>query len=101
MGSEKITETKVDPNIFRYQTLISLMLSSQTKDEITSSAMKNLINYGLTIENILKLKKEELEKLIYPVGFYKRKSEYILKTSLILKEKYKSKYSKTLKNFDK
>jgi len=101
MGSEKITETNVDPNIFRYQTLISLMLSSQTKDEITSSAMKNLINYGLTIENILKLKKEELEKLIYPVGFYKRKSEYILKTSLILKEKFKSKYSKTLNNFDK
>eukprot|EP01080_Neovahlkampfia_damariscottae_P010331 gene10331-2747_t len=88
MGAECISEKNVEPNVFRFQTLISLMLSSQTKDEITSAAMKKLINHGLTIENILKLDKNELEKLIYPVGFYKRKSEYILKTSLILKEKY-------------
>jgi endonuclease III len=90
MGSSSIVENDVNESTKRYQTLISLMLSSQTKDEVTSAAMKKLQTFGLTVENILKLEKEELEKLIYPVGFYKRKSEYILKTTKILKEKFNS-----------
>lgn len=47
------------------------MLSSQTKDQITFDAMNRLKNYGLTPEHIIESKVDEIEKLIYPVSFYK------------------------------
>lgn len=47
------------------------MLSSQTKDEVTYEAMKRLKNYGLEPSKIIEIQKNDLEKLIYPVSFYK------------------------------
>lgn len=47
------------------------MLSSQTKDPVTFAAMDRLKNYGLTPQNIVNIKTEDLEKLIFPVAFYK------------------------------
>ena len=47
------------------------MLSSQTKDEVTSAAMGRLKQHGCTIDNILKTSDDELGKLIYPVGFWR------------------------------
>ena len=53
MGSDKLGEKKASKNEYAYHTLIGLMLSSQTKDEMTAKAMKKLKEYGLTIDNIL------------------------------------------------
>lgn len=55
----------------RYQVLISLMLSSQTKDQVTFAAMEKLKAYGLTVENVLKTPANKIGELIYPVGFWK------------------------------
>ena len=55
----------------RYQNLLALMLSSQTKDEITSAAMTRLKAHGCNVETILTTPIEKLRALIYPVGFYK------------------------------
>lgn len=55
----------------RYQVLISLMLSSQTKDQVTFAAMEKLKAHGLTVENILKTPTSKIGELIYPVGFWK------------------------------
>ena len=57
--------------VYRYQVLLSLMLSSQTKDQITHAAMKKLRQHGCTIDNILKTSDKVLGDLIYPVGFWK------------------------------
>lgn len=57
--------------VIRYQTLISLMLSSQTKDQVTFAAMERLKERGLSVDNVLAMSDEELGKLIYPVGFWK------------------------------
>ena len=51
--------------------LISLMLSSQTKDMVTGGAMTNLKKHGLTIENILKTPEEDIARMIHPVVFWK------------------------------
>ena len=51
--------------------LLSLMLSSQTKDQITSAAMAKLRNHGCNITNILQTSDKDLGELIYPVGFWK------------------------------
>lgn len=55
----------------RYQILLSLMLSSQTKDQVTAGAMQRLRARGLTVENILQTDDDMLGKLIYPVGFWR------------------------------
>lgn len=55
----------------RYQVLISLMLSSQTKDQVTSAAMMRLREHGLVVDNILETDDATLGQLIYPVGFWK------------------------------
>ncbi len=47
------------------------MLSSQTKDEVTSKAMSQLQKLPLTIDNFLAQDDQVLEKMIYPVSFYK------------------------------
>lgn len=57
--------------VYRYQVLISLMLSSQTKDQVTSAAMKKLREHGCSIDNILQTSDQVLGELIYPVGFWK------------------------------
>lgn len=59
----------------RYQQLLSLMLSSQTKDQVTFAAMGKLLEHGCTVKNILTTSDEKLGQLIYPVGFWKVKSE--------------------------
>jgi endonuclease-3 len=56
---------------FRFQTLLALMLSSQTKDGIVALAMGKLKNHGCTVDNIAETTSETLAKLIHPVGFYK------------------------------
>jgi len=83
-----------DPNlpekVKRYHVLVSLMLSAQTKDQVTAAAMVNLNQLPLTIDNFLAADDQALEKCIYPVCFYKRKVQAIKNTSRILKEKYDS-----------
>ncbi len=74
----------------RYHVLVSLMLSAQTKDQVTAAAMVNLNQLPLTIDNFLAADDQVLEKCIYPVCFYKRKVQAIKNTSRILKEKYDS-----------
>lgn len=57
--------------IYRYQILISLMLSSQTRDQVTAAAMSKLQRHGCTMDVIAETSDEILGQLIYPVGFWK------------------------------
>jgi len=76
-GAEELSEKeKLDPKISRYHTLIALMLSSQTKDEMTAKAMANLRRHGLTVDNILQTDEATIDSLISCVGFHTRKAQY-------------------------
>ena len=57
--------------VFRFQVLVALMLSSQTKDQITSEAMSKLKSRGCSIDSFIGLSEDELGQLIYPVGFWR------------------------------
>ena len=57
-----------------FKILISTILSLRTKDEVTSKSSINLFKIADSPEKMIKLSTEQIEKLIYPVGFYKRKS---------------------------
>lgn len=89
MGCDKCHD-KADKDINqRFQVLVSLMLSSQTKDPITWGAVKKLKEKGIcTIDGILDSSEKDIEDLIHPVGFYRRKAVYLKKVAKILKEEY-------------
>ncbi len=71
-----------------FEILVSTLLSLRTKDEVTIKASERLFEKATTPEGILDLDLSELEKLIYPVGFYPTKSKRLKEISKILLETY-------------
>ncbi|XP_023045023.1 endonuclease III-like protein 1 isoform X3 [Piliocolobus tephrosceles] len=89
LGTEHCYDSSAPPKqVRRYQVLLSLMLSSQTKDQVTAGAMQRLRAQGLTVDSILQTDDATLGKLIYPVGFWRSKVKYIKQTSTILQQRY-------------
>ncbi|XP_018615781.1 endonuclease III-like protein 1 [Scleropages formosus] len=88
MGAEKCYDSHASPEVGRYHVLVSLMLSSQTKDHVTAAAMRKLREHGLTVESVLRMDDDTLGKLIYPVGFWRTKVKYIKQTAAILQDEY-------------
>ena len=54
--------------------LISCLLSLRTRDETTLPASERLFARADTMQGMLKIPVSEIQKLIYPVGFYKTKA---------------------------
>ncbi|MEO0291297.1 MAG: endonuclease III [candidate division WOR-3 bacterium] len=71
-----------------FSTLISAILSSRTKDEVTGRVMENFLKRVKDFNDLKKLKIKEIEKLIYPVGFYKVKAKILKRLSKEIIEKY-------------
>lgn len=88
LGAEQCYDASATPKVRRYQVLLSLMLSSQTKDQVTAGAMQRLRARGLTVESILQTDDDTLGRLIYPVGFWRSKVKFIKQTSAILQQRY-------------
>jgi endonuclease-3 len=63
-----------------FETLVSTILSLRTKDTVTGAASHRLLARASTPEKIASLSVSEIEKLIYPVGFYHTKARNLLKT---------------------
>ncbi|VCW67058.1 unnamed protein product [Gulo gulo] len=88
LGAEHCYDPSAPPKVRRYQVLLSLMLSSQTKDQVTAGAMQRLRARGLTVDSVLQTDDSTLGALIYPVGFWRSKVKFIKQTSAILQERY-------------
>jgi endonuclease-3 len=73
-----------------YQVLIACLLSLRTKDETTGPAARRLFALADTPQKMLTLTQAQIEKAIYPVGFYKTKAQTVLDISRELVEKYAS-----------
>nr|XP_057925415.1 endonuclease III-like protein 1 [Doryrhamphus excisus] len=84
MGAEKCYDGEAPSNVRRFQVLVSLMLSSQTKDQVTAAAMQRLRAHGCTAEKILSTDDDTLGKLIYPVGFWRNKVKFLKRTAALL-----------------
>ncbi len=93
----KYTEKNANPFIV----LISCILSLRTKDETTYPATLRMLELGKTPEDFLNISQEDLEKAIYPVGFYKNKAKQILDIAKTLVEKYNSKVPNTIEELIK
>ena len=57
-----------------FRILVSTILSLRTKDKVTLEASQRLLEKAPTAAALLSLKEEEIQTLIYPVGFYRVKA---------------------------
>ena len=60
-----------------YKTLISTLLSSRTRDELTLIKSKDLFKKADSFQKLKKLSLERIQETIYPVGFYKIKTKHL------------------------
>ena len=63
-----------------FQVLIATMLSAQTKDAVTAAASARLFRVARTPRTMAKLPIPEIERLIYPVSFYRNKAVFVKQT---------------------
>jgi endonuclease III len=63
-----------------FEVLIATMLSAQTRDAVTAEASRRLFRVARTPRTIARLTPKEIERLIYPVSFYRHKSVHVKET---------------------
>jgi len=69
-----------------FHVLVSCLLSLRTKDETTGPAAQRLFQLADTPQTMLKLTARDIERAIYPVGFYRTKARTLLGLSRTLIE---------------
>ena len=78
---EKIADGNVDE---AFRVLVGTMLSAQTKDAVTLAASTRLFEVATTPTALAQLSVRRIERLIYPVSFYRHKAKHVKATSRLL-----------------
>ena len=79
-----------------FKVLVSTMISLRTKDDVTTGASKRLFILAESPAEMIKLADRDIEKAIYPAGFYRVKAKAIKNTSRTLLEKFNGKVPDSL-----
>src|SRR5713101_5286181 len=90
---EKISETQEeDP----FQILIAALLSARTQDATTLAASTRLFRVARTPRTMAALTIKQIERLIYPVSFYRHKARHVKATCRVLVERFGSRVPATM-----
>jgi endonuclease III len=90
---EKIAESsQEDP----FQVLIGTLLSARTQDGTTAAASARLFAKACTPQAMATLTVKQIEKLIYPVSFYRHKAKHVKATCRILVETFGGRVPQTM-----
>ena len=82
---EKISNSQQkDP----FQVLIATLLSARTQDATTLAASTRLFKRARTPRTMARLSVREIERLIYPVSFYRHKARHVRETCRILLDRF-------------
>jgi endonuclease-3 len=79
-----------------FEVLIATMLSAQTRDPVTAEASARLFSAARTPRAMAKLTEKEIERLIYPVSFYRHKAKHVRETCRILVERFNGRVPGTM-----
>lgn len=90
---EKIAKDQQDD---AFQVLIATMLSAQTRDAVTAAASERLFRVAPTPAAIAKLSTVRIEKLIYPVSFYRNKAVHVKETCRQLLSRFDGRVPETM-----
>lgn len=81
-----------------YKILVATILSARTKDETTAAVVKRLFAAAPDLEALKKFDSDTLEKLIFPVGFYKQKAKYLERLPNVVDEEFDGEIPGTVEN---
>ena len=71
-----------------FMVLVGTILSARTKDACTAGACKRLFKKVTSPADLTKIPQKELEKAIYPVGFFRDKARHLKALPGVLEEKF-------------
>src|SRR6476661_307584 len=95
---EKISEAQAeDP----FQVLNATLLSARTQDATTHAASVRLFKRARTPRTMARLTVPEIERLIYPVSFYRNKARFVKATATALATECKSRVPSTMDELTK
>ena len=90
---EKIAgDSREDP----FEVLVATMLSAQTRDPVTAAASARLFRAARTPRAMATLTEQQIEKLIYPVSFYRNKAKHVKEACRILVERFRGRVPDTM-----
>jgi endonuclease III len=90
---EKISEAQAeDP----FHVLIATLLSARTQDATTHAASVRLFKRARTPRSMARLTVEEIERLIYPVSFYRNKARFVKATAEALTSRFGGRIPQTM-----
>jgi len=89
---DEMTIRERDP----FQVLISCILSLRTQDKTTEEASRRLFRMARTPETLAQIPVAEIQKAIYPVGFYRVKAKQIREMSEEIVKKYRGRVPDTI-----
>jgi endonuclease III len=90
---EKIADEQQDDP---FQVLIATMLSAQTRDPVTAEASRRLFRVARTPRTMAKLSTAKIERLIYPVSFYRNKAVHVVETCTQIVKRFKGRVPETM-----
>ena len=79
-----------------FRILVGTILSARTRDETTAAACERLFARAITPAELARLSVAEIEKLIYPVGFYRTKAEHLHQLPQVLAERFAGELPRTV-----
>lgn len=71
-----------------FKVLVATIMSARTKDEVTAASSKRLFKRVDSVDDLDRLSVAELEKIIYPVGFFRNKAKYLAALPGVLQEEF-------------
>jgi endonuclease III len=84
-----------------FQILIATILSARTKDKTTATVCNKLFKKINKPKDLDKYSIKEIEKMIYPIGFYKTKAKHLKQLPIILEKKFNNKIPESLEELIK
>ncbi|WP_299461777.1 endonuclease III [uncultured Gimesia sp.] len=80
-----------------FQLLVATILSAQCTDERVNATTPTLFKKYPTAEKLAASQQADVEKIVYPLGFFRAKATNIRKMALALTEQYDGEVPRTLK----
>ena len=90
---EKISEEQADEP---FQILIATLLSARTQDATTHAASTRLFSRARTPRTLARVPTKEIERLIYPVSFYRNKARHVKACCEMLTERFGGRVPRTM-----
>ena len=85
----------------KFKTLIITILSSRTTDKTLLKIHDKLFSEIRELDDLRRLSAKQIEKLIYPVGFYRNKAKYLKRLPEVIDNKFNGEIPNTVEGLVK